>query len=128
MSYAHETWKLTLPKGWKAEETDHCVLFYHPKSEGALQISSFYKEDGLVEQSDLYSFSEETDATPVEFNYLSGLYLEGEEDDGFIDRQWWLASDSEILFITYSNEADLINSEVEQVEAILNSLHTISPS
>lgn len=126
MRYSRETWSIDLPEGWEVEETDECIIVFHPDKLGAFQVSSYYKEEGVVSREDLITFAETEDVADVELPHLKGLTQTlPADEDGFILTQWWLSWQSELIFVTYACEESHIEAESADRDALINSLQPI---
>lgn len=123
MRYTHDTWSIDLPNNWIAEETDECMAFYNPHGVGALQISTYLKEDGTVTIEDLLEFSEAINPDQVDLPYLKGIQ-ETFVDDGDIFINWWLGSGSQLYYVTYICEN---GDESVEAEAREYAVYSIKP-
>ena len=124
-SFRGNSWEVDLLPDWIGEHTEECTTIYHPDGVGALQISSYSKNDSVTE-SDLMDLAQEhidTGAKPVKaeagafegFTFAFGI-------DGEFWQFWYVARDNIALLITYNcNEADL-GPEREHAKSIVASL------
>lgn len=121
MRYTHDTWSIDLPNNWVVEETDVCMAFYNPDGVGAIQISTYLKEDGNVTNDDLLEFSEAKNPVEADLPYLKGIQKTF-EDGGDIFINWWLRSGSQLYYVTYICEKGDEAIEAEEREYIVYSL------
>lgn len=121
MRYTHDTWSIDLPNNWGAEETDECMAFYNPDGVGAIQISTYVKEDGNVSNDDLMEFSEVENPEEADLPYLKGIQ-KTTEDGGDIFINWWLRSGSQLFYVTYICEKGDESIEAEEREYVVYSL------
>ena len=120
-----KTWSASLPDGWTHSADDDCVVFVGPEDIGALQISS-YKKDQLVREQDLADFAEEhleagARPTTVAFGKYTGFRIAFGVDD-FFWQQWYLRQGAQMLFVTYNCPAASRTREDREVIELLSSL------
>lgn len=126
----HGTLELDPAPGWEAETDEYCTTVCHPAGVGALQISSFQKQDGtLISRDDLLQatqLSEEiiphlAEQTWGAFHRFQLVYS---EDETFW-RRWWLSSGSTLAFVTYNGGLQDSEVELEPVNKMLSTLRQI---
>ena len=121
MRYTHDAWSIDLPNNWVVEETDECMAFYNPEGVGAIQISTYLKEDGNVSNKDLLEFSEADNPDEADLPYLKGI-KKTVEDGGDIFINWWLRSGPQLYYVTYICEKGDEAIESEEREYVVYSL------
>lgn len=121
MRYTHDTWSIDLPNNWVVEETDEAMAFYKPDGVGAIQISTYLKEDGNVTNEDLLEFSEAVNPEEADLPYLKGIQKTF-EDSGDIFINWWLRSGSQLYYVTYICERGDEAIEAQEREYVVYSL------
>ena len=121
MRYTHDTWSIDLPNNWVVEETDQAMAFYNPDGVGAIQISTYLKEDGNVTNDDLLEFSEAENPDEADLPYLKGIQ-KNIVDGGDIFINWWLRSGSQLYYVTYICEKGDEAIEAEEREYVVYSL------
>jgi len=124
--YSGGSWALTLPKNWsRIEEEDYVVSFAAHDGCGALQLSSYIKDEA-VSNNDLLDFSEEmgilrSDLKTTRQGEFTGFAVEGSEN-GMWFRTWYLRCGSTMVFATYNCEADDQGVENRLVDGMLSTL------
>ncbi len=123
--YQAQYWQITLPDDWQVEEDEEVLAIFHPDGVGELQISTV-KYDQPVSGDALLEFAEEhidAGAEPEEITLgeFDGIVLDYEIDDEY-GCEWYLASGSLFLFVTYVCDAGDEEQEHDVVELILESL------
>jgi len=123
--YKSQDWQLTLPDDWQVEEDDEVIAIFHPQGMGELQISTV-KYEQLVSGDTLMELAGEhieAGAEPEEttLGEFDGIVLDYEVD-GEYGCEWYLASGSLFLFITYVCDAGDEEQEHDVIELILESL------
>jgi len=119
--YTHDTWSIDLPNHWVVEEADEAMTFYNPDGVGAIQISTYLKEDGKVTNDDLLEFSEAENPDEADLPYLKGIQKTF-EDGGDIFINWWLRSGPQLYYVTYICEKGDEAVEAEEREYVVYSL------
>ena len=119
------SWGVELPPDWIGEHTEDCSTMYHPDGVGALQISSYTKNDTGTD-SDLKGLAQEhIDSGAKLGNAEAGVfdgYTFAFGIDGEFWQYWYVARGNVALLITYNcNEADL-GPEREHAKTIVASL------
>lgn len=120
------SWEIILASGWTAEKEEHCVTIVNSNDSGALQISSYQKEDGEISREDLLEVTccdEETRKHLAENQWgdFTGFQLVYSEDNTFW-RQWWVANGRTLLFVTYNCELSQKDEETEEINRMVASL------
>ena len=98
-------WCMMLPEEWHAENHDDVIRIVDQDDVGEIEITTLHKQSGRVNASDVATMaSEETpeitewhQARAGGFEGVTGVYRE----DGASVREWYLGSDSLLLYITY---------------------------
>ena len=115
-SYISHWWSVQLPTNWLVEEGEECVSLYSPTGVGALQISAYRKDDGVVTDKLLLGFVNKEqnlqNAVPesVHCGELTGFTISHVEDGTFWQK-WWIGKGRLLLFVTYNCKVE--NREVE---------------
>jgi|MudIll2142460700_1097286.scaffolds.fasta_scaffold860888_1 hypothetical protein len=124
------TLELDPAPGWEAETDEYCATVCHPDGVGALQLSSFQKQDGtLISRDDLLKatqLSEETIPHLAEqvWGDFHGFQLVYSEEETFW-RRWWLSNGSTLAFVTYNCGLQDSEVELEPVNKMLATLRQI---
>ncbi len=121
-------WNATYPKHWVMENDDDSVLLYDPENGvGTLEISCFCKDEGQTTEEELLDLASDTIAIgarrmDVQFGELEGLMFFYTEE-GTAWKEWYLASENCVFFITYDCPEDLEGAEDDDLIEIIESLH-----
>ena len=124
-TYDAPGWRLNLPRGWTAQDSEECTTFLGPRQIGALQVSA-YQKDSAITDEDLVEFAGDdiangaTSSTAACGDFV-GLHLVLEGEPAW-DR-WLLRSGSRLLYVTYNRPRDA-DDEMGDVREILASLRT----
>ena len=112
---------------WEIEQSPECASFISPNGSGALQISCFRKQQGIVAERDIAWFREEAlrdsgvEPKRGTFGEFDGLMVSHEVDGRFL-RRWWLWHDATNLFVTYNCESSEMSREILLAERLMASL------
>jgi hypothetical protein len=120
MLYASTDWSIEIPDVWNVEQDDTCTTFVNPQGSGALQISS-YRKDESVTDDDLREFAETTALSEVSIAAMIGLYAQFDESETSW-RKWWLRSGNQMIFATYCCPLRERGREDGLVDSLLESL------
>ena len=128
--YRGYSWAVTLPDGWRGRPDPECDTFEAQEDIGALQISS-YRKDEPVMDADLEDFASEhiksgAKLKRVACGSFTGIYLTYGTDDEYW-RHWYLRYGSTMLYVTYVCPQARRGEEDPAVSAILDSLHVVEP-
>jgi len=120
-------WKATYPQHWVMETEEDSVLLYDPENGvGTLEISCFCKDDGPTTEEELLDLASDTiemgaRRMDVQFGDLEGLMFFYTEE-GTAWKEWYLAADNCVFFITYDCPEDLEGAEDDELIEIIESL------
>ncbi|HXX92537.1 MAG TPA: hypothetical protein VEN81_02825 [Planctomycetota bacterium] len=137
--YEKKGWfRLSLPEGWEADESEDPVSFYHPEGPGALQatvqaprplkpgekvdvylmLRAFLKQSGVdIESIDSERRSERG------IDWASCEYASESDEEGEIHWRVWLATNHDVIaFFTYACPVEEQDRERPQVDALLKTL------
>ncbi len=118
-------WKIELMPEWIGEDDEECATIYHPDGVGALQISSYTKEDEVT-QDDLKEFaSEHIEAGAKIVEAKTGAF-EGFTFAFGIDNEfwqyWYVSSGKTALLITYNCDDSDQEYEIAKIKTMIASL------
>jgi hypothetical protein len=120
MRYDSTDWSLEIPEGWRHEEDDSCTTFFHPQGLGALQISS-YRKDQAVTDDDLREFAGDIPLAGVSLGHLTGFRTRFAQDDTFWTK-WWLRAGCQMIHVTYNCSVANRGREDEAVDSMTETL------
>lgn len=119
-------WCLMLPTEWQAESEDDIVRIVDQDEVGEIEITTLHKQSGKVLATEIQVMAreespevpqwEEVDAGA--FSGVSGRYME----DGAAVREWYLGSDSLLLYVTYVCDEDDTGLDDASVDELLGTL------
>lgn len=121
-----EWWSCALPVEWWAEAEEETILIGDQDDVGCIEISSLFKEQGAFDKDEVAALARsespdinEWDSVVLgDFPGVSGRLI---EDDAAI-REWYVAADNVLLFITYSCEVENDRMDDAAVDEILDTL------
>jgi len=121
-----EWWTIGVPPEWWAEHEDDVVVIGDRDDVGCIEISTLHKEVGDFEPAELEQIARDNgesawqwqSAKLGEFSGCGTSYTE--EDTGV--REWYVASGSALLFITYSCDGENRGLDDAAVDEILQTL------
>ena len=98
-------WCMMLPEEWHAENDDDVIRIVDQDDVGEIEITTLHKQSGRVTASDVALMASEESPEITEwhqaraggFEGVTGVYRE----DGASVREWYLGSESLMLYITY---------------------------
>ena len=119
-------WCMMLPEEWHAENDDDVIRIVDRDDVGEIQITTLHKQSGRVDASDVASMSSDESpevdvwhqARAGAFEGVTGSYHE----DGAAIREWYLGSESLLLYITYvcaAEDQGLDDASVDELLATL---------
>lgn len=116
---------MTLPPGWSGIVDEECVTFEGESSLGALQVSS-YRKDEAVTDEELRGLADEdiragAPLSEGRWGEFVGFELAYVVDEMFW-RKWYLRREDQVLFVTYVCAEEDLEDEVEVVEQALATL------
>ena len=104
------------------------IIFHHPEGVGTLKVRSLVAPE-IVSRDDLRNMTNVDSALQLTFKRwgdYTGFQHDYLEKDSFF-RQWWLANESTIIFITYSCGIEFKEIENQQINDIVRSLKINTP-
>ena len=121
-----DNWCLMLPAEWHAETEDDIVRIADQDEVGEIEITTLHKQSGKVMPDEIQDMAniespEVTHWTAVNaggFSGVSGNYTE----DGAAVREWYLGSESLLLFVTYVCHKDDAGLDDASVDELLGTL------
>ena len=99
-------WCMMLPEEWHAENDDDVIRIVDQDDVGEIEITTLHKQSGRVNASDVAAMASEESPEITEwhqaraggFEGVTGVYRE----DGASVREWYLGSESLLLYIPTS--------------------------
>jgi hypothetical protein len=121
-----EWWSLVVPPEWWAETEDDSILVGDRDEVGCIEISTLHKEQGVFDADGLLEIarSESPDISAwqaVELGDFSG-WTGGAREESAAIREWYVARDALLLFITYSCDEDNSGLDDAAVDELLDTL------
>ena len=121
-----EWWSCALPVEWWAEAEEETILIGDQDDVGCIEISSLFKEQGVFDKNEVAALAhaESPDVNEWESVVLGdfpGVSGRLTEDDAAI-REWYVAAENVLLFITYSCELENNRMDDAAVDEILDTL------
>ena len=119
-------WCLMLPAEWSAENEDDIIRIVDQDDVGEIEITTLHKQSGEVMPAEIQDMAlEESPEVPQwkatnagAFSGVSGHYNE----DGAAVREWYLGSDSLLLYVTYVCDEDDAGLDDASVDELLGTL------
>ena len=119
-------WCLMLPLEWQAENDDDVIRIVDQDEVGEIEITTLHKQSGKVMPAELQDMAREESPEVPEwkaanagaFSGVSGRYRE----DGAAVREWYLGSDSLLLYVTYVCDEDDAGLDDASVDELLGTL------
>ena len=109
-SHAHDGW-------------GDLVVVEYPNGTGMLKLRAFAAPE-LVSQTVLRELTNVDFSQPLAWQNwgdYSGYQFDYQEKDSFY-RQWWLAHESTIIFVTYDSSSEPRDIEIDEINEIVNSI------
>ncbi|MEP6391846.1 MAG: hypothetical protein ABJ056_18155 [Halioglobus sp.] len=121
-----EWWSCALPVEWWAEAEEETIVIGDQDDVGCIEISSLLKEQGEFDTGEVAALArgESPDISAWEslvlgdFSGVTGRLI---EDDAAI-REWYVAAENVLLFITYSCDEENNRMDDAAVDEILDTL------
>ena len=117
---------MEVASGWLAGESPECITFCREDGMGALQISAYKHESGIVPVDDVCDFIRDELPDEVIFQQMScGEFIgSGLEyvDDGKFWLKRWLRSGPVLLYVTYNSSAEDCSLEMDDVNRMITTL------
>lgn len=114
-----------LPDDWETEDEEESIILFHPEGPGVLQISTIEHEDPITDQDIAEMAQEHLEAGAIpeklELGDFDGIEINYGDGDQYW-REWYLACDNVMLFITYNCDIEDEEKEDVVVDAILETL------
>jgi len=119
-------WCLMLPSEWHAENEDDIIRIVDQDEVGEIEITTLHKQSGKVMATDVQEMAREESPEVSQweavnagaFSGVSGGYRE----DGVAVREWYLGSDSLLLYVTYVCDEDDAGLDDASVDELLGTL------
>ena len=127
-----EWWTLAVPPEWWADSEEDSILVGDRDDVGCIEISTLHKDEGEFDRqalADIVASEAEQSldwrqVTLGEFSGLTSNFIE----EGAAIRQWYVASGSMLLFITYSCDEDNGGMDDAAVDELLDTLMLVEPA
>lgn len=131
-SVSMDAFRIDIEDGWvhSVERTSgsdadrgDSIRIHHPNGPGVLTIGS-YASHGPVQPEVLRNLTNVPFATPLtlqRWGAFSGYQLDYVEGASFY-RQWWLADDRAVVFVTYQSSVETSEDATDAVDAMVRSL------
>jgi len=129
--------RIEIEDGWEhrieaASGSDHnwgdLIRIHRPDGPGLLSVRSF-AAPRLVDPDVLRNLTNVPSATSLTFQRwgdYEGYQYDYVEGASFY-RQWWLADESTVIFITYQCDAELSDLETDAIDGMVGSLSATTP-
>ena len=119
-------WCLMLPAEWHAENEDDIIRIVDQDDVGEIEITTLHKQSGNVMPAEIQDMALEESPEVSQwkatnagaFSGVSGHYTE----DGTAVREWYLGSDSLLLYVTYVCDEDDAGLDDASVDELLGTL------
>ena len=108
--------------------TREWIKIHHPDRKGALKLQTI-NVGGFIRKERLRLLTNVDSSTPLtwqDWGDYSGYQYDYSEGNSFY-RQWWLANETEIMFIVYETDAISNDFEIEEIDNMVDSLAAIKP-
>jgi hypothetical protein len=124
-------WTMALPPEWWAELEEESVLVGDRDEVGCLEFTTMHKESGQFDAAEIQGIAESESeqaqdwkaVTLGDFNGVVSAFIE----EGAAIREWYIANDSQLLYISYSCEEDNRGMDDAAVNEILDTLMVANP-
>ena len=121
-----EWWSMAVPPEWWADAEDDSILVGDRDDVGCIEISTLHRESGEFSEAEVRQLAidnaeQSLDWTAVSRGDFSGMRSSYTEDDAAL-REWYLASGSILLFITYSCDVENRGMDDAAVDELLDTL------
>lgn len=125
-----EWWAMALPPEWWAESEEDSILVGDRDDVGCLEFSTLHKESGHFEAAEILQIAESESEQKLiwkalslgDFNGVASSFIE----EGAAIREWYIAREAILLFITYSCDEDNAGMDDAAVNEILDTLMKVS--
>jgi hypothetical protein len=127
-----EWWTMALPPEWWAEAEEDSILVGDRDDVGCIEFSNLHKDSGHFDRAELEAIAraeseQELVWQSVELGEFSGV-VSAFAEDGVAIREWYVAHESLLLFITYSCEAENSGMDDAAVDELLDTLMVATPA
>jgi hypothetical protein len=121
-----EWWSLAIPPEWWADSEEDSILVGDRDDVGCIEISTLHKDEGEFDQQMLHDIAvaeseQKLDWQPTGLGDFAGVVGRFTEEDAAI-REWYMASGSLMLFITYSCDEENRGMDDAAVDELLDTL------
>lgn len=121
-----EWWSMALPPEWWADSDEESILIGDRDEVGTIEISTLHKSEGAFEREDVLAIAREEsgqqiDWAGVRLGDFSGVTADSEEDEAAL-REWFVASGSLLLYITYCCDLENRGMDDAAVNELLDTL------
>ena len=121
-----ENWSVEFPEEWSHDIEDDILTIATAEDDSLLQIGSMSKEEGPIDESDLWEFMDDAgvdsaDIARVHLGDFDGLAATTEEDGASL-RYWVLRAGDALLLATFRCPAQRPDGEIDAVVTVLKSL------
>lgn len=119
-------WSMEVASGWLANEDTECITFCRADGVGALQISAYKHDSGLVPPSDLHDFIKDRVLDEATLQHVNCGDFAGSgveyvlHGDFWLKR--WLRSGPLLLYVTYNSNAKDRALEIDDVNQMITTL------
>jgi hypothetical protein len=119
-------WSIEVASGWLVDENPECITFRRKDGVGALQISAYKHESGIVPVDDVRDLirdelPDEAILQQVICGEFIGSGLEYVEEGKFRLKRW-LRSGPVLLYVTYNSNAEDCSLEMDDVNRVITTL------
>ena len=123
-------WSIEIAPDWFAEREAECTSIWREDGVGALQISAYKYESGLIPEDDLDDFMsrEFPGNTPIESvtcGQFAGVGVEYVLDEKFWQKRW-LTNGDLLVYVTYNCSSRSRSIETAAVDQMLATLKPLS--
>ena len=122
-------WSMALPPEWWAESEEDSILVGDRDDVGCLEFSTLHKEAGEFEAAEVREIAESESEQQLAWKPLSLGDFKGVTssfvEEGAAIREWFIANDALLLFITYSCDEDNGGMDDAAVNEILDTLMVV---
>ncbi len=119
-------WVHSIERGPQSHhEVGELVSIYHPNGNGILKMQSYHAPD-FVSKEILRNMTNVDWSTPLiwqNWGDYSGYEYDYLETGSFY-RQWWLANERTIIFVTYQCDPESKDIDTEEIDKIVRSIMT----
>lgn len=127
-----EWWTLAIPPEWWAEADEETILVGDRDDVGCIEISTLHREAGAFGANEVAQIAQDEEDQALnwakvslgDFSGVAAAYTEG--DDAI--REWYVASGSMLLFITYSCALENAAMDDAAVDQLLDTLMLVEPA